>query len=421
MKNTSVFKRFKKALYRILRWSERFTRTDMVYLASGSFWMSVKRVVYAITSFIVAIMFANLFPQEAYGEYKFVLSAAALVAIFSMRGINTSYLRAVSRGYEGGLREATLLRLRWGLVASAAAGMGALYYWIQGNSGLALNFVVVGVFTPPLNALTLFIPLLNGRKQFRLSALYETVVQTVASVAIMVSVALSDQVIIVLLSYFVSYTVVRALASWWVCVRQTPNKKQESDTLSYGVHLSAMSAVGDVASKIDSVLLWYFLGPVAVAVYSFALVPTQHLRSFVQSTGLLALIKLSSKEKHEIKKTLPRKSFILFLAIVPIVVLYIVLAPWLFQLVFPQYLDAVIYTQVLSLNLLFFPKVLFDSALTAHAQKKPLYLMNITGPSVNIALMLILLPLFQIWGVVAASLITQVYKTAMFIYLFKRM
>ena len=57
----------KQTIFRMLRWSERFTKTDMVYLAKGSFWMMAKQVGVSIISFGLAIAFANLLPQETYG------------------------------------------------------------------------------------------------------------------------------------------------------------------------------------------------------------------------------------------------------------------------------------------------------------------------------------------------------------------
>ena len=35
----------KKRLVHILRWSERYTKTDMVYFASGNFWLITSRVI----------------------------------------------------------------------------------------------------------------------------------------------------------------------------------------------------------------------------------------------------------------------------------------------------------------------------------------------------------------------------------------
>ena len=36
-----MFKNFKDKTYNLLRWSEKYTKTDMVYLAQGSFWLSL--------------------------------------------------------------------------------------------------------------------------------------------------------------------------------------------------------------------------------------------------------------------------------------------------------------------------------------------------------------------------------------------
>lgn len=416
-----TFSSIKRGIYRFLKWSEKYTRTDMIYLARGSFWMSAKRIVYVGTAFVVAVTFANFFPQEAYGEYKYLLSMAGLLAIVTMRGLNTSYLRTVSRGFEGMFWTVLKSRLKWGVIASIIATAIALYYLYQGDTAMAVGFFLSAIFVPPLNAFTVFIPLLNGRKHFQLSAQYETIVQVVAATSIVATVFVTNTVGWVLLTYFVSYSLMRVLITQIVIRRHGLNTKKEDDTISYGKHLTAMVAVSDIASKVDSILTWHFLGAVPLAIYSFANLPPKHLRSLVSSTGLLALIKFSEKEKWQIKKTLPRKIGVFFLGIVPIVFAYIFAAPLIFQLAFPQYIEAIPYTQALSLSLLFYPKILLDSALTAHAEKKSLYIAHTAAPLVNIFLLLMLLPTHGLWGLVAATLGTQVFKTGIYTWFFIRM
>jgi len=63
-------KKLKDKIYRLLRRSEKYFKTDMVYLAHGGFWLTLGQIISSAASFLLAIAFANLLPKETYGTYK---------------------------------------------------------------------------------------------------------------------------------------------------------------------------------------------------------------------------------------------------------------------------------------------------------------------------------------------------------------
>ena len=50
----------KESLIRLLRWSERYTQTDMVYLTTNSAWVLLGQVATSLTAFIVLVALVNL-------------------------------------------------------------------------------------------------------------------------------------------------------------------------------------------------------------------------------------------------------------------------------------------------------------------------------------------------------------------------
>src|SRR3990172_6841992 len=90
--------------YQLLRQSEDFLKTDMVYLTKGGFWLSLGHGVAMLAGFFISIAFANLFPKESFGTYKFILSMVAMLGAFSLTGIGVAITQAVARGNGGSLR-----------------------------------------------------------------------------------------------------------------------------------------------------------------------------------------------------------------------------------------------------------------------------------------------------------------------------
>ena len=107
-----------------LRFLERYTKTDMVYLAKNSFWMNSNTVITSGFSFILSIAFAHLVSKETYGVYQFLISISSIIGGLTLIGMNSAVTQAVARGFEGVLRESVKVQLKFGLLSSARATHG---------------------------------------------------------------------------------------------------------------------------------------------------------------------------------------------------------------------------------------------------------------------------------------------------------
>src|SRR3989344_575296 len=113
----------------LLRWMEKYTKTDMLYLAKGGFWLMLGQGILMVSGLILSVAFANLLPKDVYGTYQFIMSMASVISAFTLSGLNTSIMRAVAGGSEGALRTGVRTQLLWstGMVVAGAA-LAAYYY-----------------------------------------------------------------------------------------------------------------------------------------------------------------------------------------------------------------------------------------------------------------------------------------------------
>jgi O-antigen/teichoic acid export membrane protein len=182
-----------------------------------------------------------------------------------------------------------------------------------------------------------------------------------------------------------------------------------------------MNVLGSIAAQLDKVLVFTYLGPLQLAVYSFAIAPPEqanHLRKIVRT---LALPKLSTQTAEELKRFLPYKVWLGVLAMGGVVLGYYFIAPHFFALVLPQYIDSVWYSQVYALVLLFAPTIILHQALVAKKEQKALYVVNTAIPILKIALMFLLLPLYGVMGAIIGTIVTRGINTALLIYFFRSM
>lgn len=413
--------KIKNKIYNLLKKSENFFQTDMVYLVKGGFWLTIAKSTSIIASLLSSIAFANLLPKETYGIYRYILSTASLLAIPTLSGINTSIMRSVAKGYEGSFIPALKTKIYWGTLGGISSIGLSIYYYIQGNNTLSLAFIIAAIFLPLMDPLHLYTALLNGKKLFRLSAKYSVITRVIVTISLIITVFITSNLLIILFVYFVLNTLLRLFYLVITVKKVKPNKKQDNTAISFGKHLSLMGVLGRTSTYIDKILIFHYIGAAALAIYYLALIPFKQIQVFFTSLNILALPKLSSINLKELKRTLPKKVLKSYLIIIPIIILYFIAAPLLFKLFYPKYLDSVSISRFFMLLLLFYPISMFGTAITARAEKRKLYISSTSYAVIRIIMLLILVPIFGINGAVAAILITSVISSTVTIFLFYKM
>ena len=163
------------------------------------------------------------------------------------------------------------------------------------------------------------------------------------------------------------------------------------------------------------------MGPIKLAIYSFATLPIENIRGPLQNIQELAIPKLSTRSEKEIKKTLPKKLIKATFLIIIAIIAYVVLAPYFYKIFYPQYMESVFYSRLFSLTLLVFPVSMMMISLQAKMKTKELFISSTINSIIKIGLLAILIPLYGILGVIIAILLSQIFYFFIVWFLFKRM
>jgi len=412
----------KQRFINFLRWTEKYTETDMVYLTKGSFWWILSRMILFLLSLIVMIALARWLPKETFGAYQYILSIIVILSIFSLPGIDMALTRAVAKGYEKILLPCAKIKLFWSMIMVTGCLAIAGWYIFHQNYVLGISFVVAGLFFPFIGAFNLFIPFWHGKKRFDIQAKYQILLKFLSVLILLPVIFFSDNLIFIVLAFSTSSAIFGSI--FFVLTikkikKQEINQEQEKETISYGKHLTLMSSFVHLVNNLDKVIIWQLLGPIPLAIYAFAQLPIQRIQEIIPIAPL-AFPKLSEKNVKEIKKEILKKFLKLFLFSVPLTILIIFLAPYIYKILFPVYLESIPYFQVLSLSLLFIPFSLLGVSLLTEMDKRALYIINLSVPLLQIILFIVLIPFFQIWGIIFSILISQFFNSGLVFYFFKK-
>jgi len=415
-----MIRHLRNKLYTLLRWSEKYTKTDMVYLTHGGFWLSFNKVVGMATSLALSIAFANLLSKESYGAYKYIISFVGILGVTTLTGMNTALSRSVSLGFEGSLRKVVKIKFLWGLLGMVGGILIASYYFYRGNALLGFGFLVIAILEPLIDSLIVYGAYLQGKKLFKISAILNSITQTTTVGMIIVSLALFKNVPLIILASLGTNFIVQGTLSLYVFKRYPPNSATDIKTISYGKHLSLLNLFTTLADSLDKILLWHLIGPVELAIYSFALAPITQGKAFLQSLTTLAFPKFAQQKPEILRQTLVPKIVRLIAILLVLVIAYMLLAPYLYHILFPAYLDAVPFTRYYALYILLFPLSLVGASFVAQGKHHYLYILRIATPAVKIGLLILLIPMYGIYGAISALLLATIFNSSVALYLFKK-
>src|SRR3989338_10355062 len=190
--------------FNLLRGSERFFKADMVYIVKGGFWITFGQTFSSIIALLLTIAFANLLPKETYGTYRYILSLAGVLNIFTLTGMNSAVARAVAIGNEGVLRTSVKYQLKWNLLMLAAFFTLGGYYLANGDILFATSFLILGIFVPPTLALNTYGAYLEGKKKFKFAGISNIIATFVYVGGIFAAILFSGEVIWLIITYTIT-------------------------------------------------------------------------------------------------------------------------------------------------------------------------------------------------------------------------
>jgi len=408
----------KKKISAFLHWSERYTKTDMHYASKGIFWILLGKGVLALISLATMTAFAHWLPKETYGTYQFIVSLLGIAGIFTLSGMSTTLVRSIAQNKEGTLLAAVKEKIKWGSLGSLGLLLVALWYFFHHNLVLAGGFAIATIFVPFRETFAITPIFWNGRKRFDLEGLYRVLPSLLTLFILIPVIYFTDNVSWILLTTLGSYFLFDGLFLLRT-IRKTTNDDVDKEAIAFGKTMTAMDVIVRIAGNIDKIILWKFLGPVQVAIYSFAQFPMKALGGALPINSL-ALPKLGEKNIKDIKQGLLRKFLYLFFLSVPLTISIILVAPFVYKTFFPQYAESVIYFQAFTLLLLLTPFDLLGAALISDLRKKELFVVRVGSSILRIILFFTLTPFFGIWGVTGAILLTEVVRAGMIFFFFQR-
>ena len=394
---------------------EQWTGLDVDYYVKNNLYLIIVQAVILLSGLATSVVLTRMLTREAYGQYNYIFSIIGILAIFSLPGMGTAIAHAVSNNHDRVLITGTRIRVKWSLIGAAVCLGVGLYYYLKGEPLLGVSLMLATLFYPFYTSFDNYYPFLYGRKQFGKASQYRSVYWIVLTIAIVIAVYLTGNLLWVVVVYLATATAVEAFFLFHTVRTGNLNRGEDRAAITYGKQLTGIQAISLMALQADRLFVGLALGYTELAFYSLAVMISALPSVLLGSVSTTIFPKIAAMEErtayNEVKRRLPW----LFIAMVFICGIGALLCPYVIPWLYStKYVSSVLYTQ-----LLFIPVILGTPAsvlrrgtLQAQRKTRELFKLNMAVSLFELAALVVLALKLGIIGIVIARSLARIFDSA---------
>lgn len=376
--------------------------TKSATLLSMSYGSTVARGV--VTTFFMA----RWLPATTLGQFRYTLSIFGLASVFSIPGLGSAIIRGLGKGDTIIIRTAIRRVMKFSPIGSVAILIAAALKLHQGESDVALAIAIGAPLFPFFSLAPLYESVLTGKQEIRRLAQTNIIVNLIFSVLMLGILFRIKTVAIVFFSYITIDTALRC-ALLYRETKRTEMKGSSDLHIQLSNHLTFIYIAQIIAHQIDQVLIQYFFGYKSVADYYVATLIPEQIKNFTKSMGGIILRRFSQYKRSSAILAQARRhywnSFII--SAVPIL-LYVVSAPFLIRVFFPQYTNEILPSILYSLSVFTLPTMVGTSFFQAHQEIRFLWKFYNINSFLQITANVLLIPFFGGIGAIASKVLSRI-------------
>lgn len=384
-------------------------------------WAVLNQAVLSLGAIAIIVVLSNVLAAQTFGETRFLTAVLAVFAFFSLPGIGPVMLQRMPMYSRDSFRLALTTQFRWGMGAALGAFIFAVAYYIRGSEDLAIAFFVSGIFAPIANLYLMPGTVFAGLRRFKEKTLLDGFIITSAVIGAAYGATQFGTVAGTMLWYFGAQSLTTAVALYFVTAR-LPGSTYEPNTNAdtrYGKQLTLFQIPFALLPALEKALIFFLLGPVALALYVVALLPIEHVRSAYRS--LLQFFSLPHLHPGDADNTrafvyIAKMAAILTAGAIVVVILF---ALYVLPFLFPNFTEAQPLIMFSTAVLIALPAEVYILSLLSARRTDFLFSYALITILADILIFVFLVSLFGLYGAVAAKIVTSFLSAGVAFFLYR--
>lgn len=383
-------------------------------------------VIQRLLGLVTTYFLIRVLSESQFAEYNLIISYLSLLAVFALPGLGNAVVQSTARQVSGIYLKAQQLTF-WSTIAAGL--IFVLIAFAHKYSGEYSPVLYIGLFYaaflfPFYRGITIWKNYRAGLKKFRNLSFLNSgthIATQLVTLILLIFFNIQDYLFLVIVYMFIPSVVniFMLVVDYFSCIKGQTHELEEG-IISYGLKTSVYSAIHTVSFRLDHFILFYFIAPEALAVFAVANRIPEMMRGVTQTLASVLLPRFARYKTitHDIRKSVRLYSIGFgFVVLLVTFTIYPIFMTFLFG---HAYDDAILYSQVLMCLVIIgnSPTIYFKYI---QSQKDSGSFKNIVVITsiVRVITVLILVPLWGIWGAVASVFFHRVTSMLVIDYMIK--
>lgn len=342
------------------------------FTAHNQHWLIYAQVTGSLLSLAQLLVLTRVLDPEVFGQYRYGIALTMILPLFFLSGISNAVTSVTAHTAENIFFHAIRLYLRSTRIPSILFFIIALFFFYFDLVFLGFSLFILSIFSPLYQVVQLYSSYLNGKQDYRRIFLYGLIPDIGTIVSVIITAILFPNQPIIILGVFLLANTIITLIPFLLTIRTYKIKKMGVESpealISLSNTVSQSNMIQGIGGQIDKVITFHLISSSGLAVYSIVTLAVQQFRGFQKILYAILLPKQTVNKDH----THFYKALWLYLGGSAVFcVAYIITAPLIFTILFPEYLAFVHLSQFASLAIIFAPLTFFTlSTLHGRNDKK---------------------------------------------------
>lgn len=364
----------------------QWLKNNMQGPAVGGSWNIFSSLISLFSGLAVSIILTANLPQEAFGLYKYAYSVVGFFGAFTLSGVQNALIYETARGSSGILTEGQKLYARNAWLFMALITVYAAYGMHAYGATFAVALWIAGAGFIAVNIAGMYGYVLAGKEQYGAMA-KTTAITSMAYVAALAGAAYITDNIAVLATVSVLSTILPTIYFHYR-FKDRENGKQAAKNpdriTTESRHLTGTNSIASIGNYGDKLLIFNLLGAQSLALYALADEMVGFAKGLIKSYISAHAPRMARMTVRE--HILPRVIGRSIACGAALSALYFIFAPQAFKYLYGAYAEAAVYTQALSITLVFITPITY-MAYVFQSQKmvRAIYTSTITTHTLRIA------------------------------------
>jgi O-antigen/teichoic acid export membrane protein len=375
----------------------------------------------SLDGFFLSILLVRYLSSEDFGDYKLFFSVLSIMIILSINGLGTSVTKAVAKRFKGFFKKAVMVSALFSLIASAVLIILAFSYYR--GSGIRWPLIFAGLVVPFYYGLNTWEPYYYGERRFKTVFLLNLLMGGTRFLSCALVLYFYRNYFYTIIAYLLVVSIYNIIFFLWIIKRIKPekiDKEKEKDYLKHGFKLTGSSAVSNIATNIERIMLDSVSSAAMVGIYSIVHVFPQFIKNSLKTLVNVPTVKLAAHPEADNRRIIKKGLAYVFLFGLAVFAIFWFLTPILLRLFFNidnvdvvregtvKALDMIRYGRMLLIPLIFMPVNLTIKYLASYQGSGSSVLkLYTTMDVIKLALLAILVPLYKIEGIIIALILAE--------------